>query len=61
MRDQTEWVDTVKLGWNQLRGASSQVLLVVFKCVGKCGDSLLEPYGRGDTSVRILTEHLKKA
>jgi UDP-N-acetylglucosamine 2-epimerase len=30
LRDQTEWVETVELGWNQLAGAEKQRILHAF-------------------------------
>ncbi|MCP5266396.1 MAG: UDP-N-acetylglucosamine 2-epimerase (non-hydrolyzing) [Burkholderiaceae bacterium] len=54
MRDETEWVETVELGWNRLAGADRDRIVAAFE------DSLasepsrdVAPYGAGDASDRI--------
>lgn len=55
MRDETEWVETVKLGWNRLVGASRETILEAYAAMAthtpKAGG---EPYGDGRAAERIL-------
>lgn len=57
-RDETEWVETVTLGWNRLTGASKNQILSAYQSVlaspplMAAGDS--NPYGTGDASARLL-------
>ena len=55
MRDETEWVETVELGWNRLVGASSEMILGAHAAMAtrmsKTGE---KPYGDGDAAKRIL-------
>lgn len=53
MRDQTEWVETVELGWNRLVGASKEKILFAFenKVLGQLNAA---PYGQGNSSQKII-------
>lgn len=53
MRDETEWVETVKLGWNKVVGADKYKILNAVNSLsyGKLGES---PYGNGQASKEIL-------
>lgn len=59
MRDETEWVETVDLGWNQLVGASQESISDAIENVmhGSLGASGNLPYGDGQATQKIF-EHL---
>jgi len=56
LRDETEWVETVQLGWNQLVGASNDA--IVHACGQVCAalpaPAAVAPYGNGQAASRIL-------
>ncbi len=56
MRDETEWVETVDLGWNRLVGASSDsILTAVTEIVENLGQTEKStPYGRGNAASEII-------
>ena len=61
MRDETEWVETVDLGWNTLTGANEKNILGAFKSYL---DAIPEkvshaPYGNGEASQKIIMQILK--
>ena len=59
MREETEWIETVEAGWNQLTGADCQrILSAVQKVLSSEIPSHPEYYGNGHASdeiVRILS------
>ncbi|WP_321529289.1 non-hydrolyzing UDP-N-acetylglucosamine 2-epimerase [Sedimenticola selenatireducens] len=58
LRDETEWVETVELGWNVLAGADSERILAALDSV-KCPDTKADyPYGRGDAAEKIIQQIL---
>jgi UDP-GlcNAc3NAcA epimerase len=62
LRDETEWVETVQVGANQLVGASTNAILAAFDLVSKKDRQLIQatPYGEGDAAEQIvakLAEH----
>ncbi|MFE8644857.1 non-hydrolyzing UDP-N-acetylglucosamine 2-epimerase [Sphingomonas sp. NCPPB 2930] len=57
LRDETEWVETVQLGWNRLAGASKKSILGAYKDLASAGLPAAvheNPYGNGDASKRLL-------
>ena len=56
MRDETEWVETVDLGWNRLVGASSSsIISAVIEIMQSCREGVNStPYGRGRAAKDIL-------
>lgn len=60
MRDETEWVETVELGWNRLVGASRSKILEAYNALSA---SVLgaqgTPYGNGSAGYLIIQELLR--
>jgi UDP-GlcNAc3NAcA epimerase len=59
LRDETEWMETVKTGWNRLSGTDSQKIanLTIHSQAGKS----ISEYGDGYTSKRIIEIIIKHA
>lgn len=53
MREETEWLETVELGWNRLVGASRDKILGA-ALSAKPATVKSNPYGDGDASARIV-------
>ena len=53
MRDETEWIETVDLGWNQIVGADSKKIHTAFLQIKK-GKKDYFPYGNGRASDAII-------
>lgn len=63
IRDETEWLETVELGWNKLTGANSErVSNAVDKYIEQNISSLssLQPYGDGKAANKILKQLLSR-
>ncbi|MDH1560794.1 UDP-N-acetylglucosamine 2-epimerase (non-hydrolyzing) [Pseudomonas chengduensis] len=57
LRDETEWVETVELGWNQLVGASRSAILQSYASLADAPVVARgTPYGKGFASRLILEE-----
>lgn len=60
MRDETEWVETVDLGWNTLVGASREKIIEGFRQLKSVNQQILErPYGDGTASEEVLAHLLQ--
>lgn len=53
LRDETEWVETVAAGWNQVVGANSKKIIDAVECNVSNRQDVFE-YGSGNTGVLIL-------
>jgi UDP-GlcNAc3NAcA epimerase len=53
IRDETEWVETVSLGWNQIVGADQALLLKALASPVTVRDDLSRPYGDGRAAHKI--------
>jgi UDP-GlcNAc3NAcA epimerase len=53
MRDETEWVETIDLGWNQLVGANANKIIQAVMNI-KMGKLEVYPYGHGKASEMII-------
>jgi len=58
LRDETEWVETVEMGWNQIAKADHQLIISAFSNLQTPPRSNQLPYGNGDAAVQIL-QHLR--
>jgi UDP-GlcNAc3NAcA epimerase len=61
LRDETEWVETVLLGWNQLVGANTKAIIQAVEKINLGATPMAQenPYGNGDASQEIC-QHLLK-
>jgi UDP-GlcNAc3NAcA epimerase len=61
LRDETEWVETVSLGWNQLVGADAKAIIQAVKKISITPKPIAQntPYGNGDASQQICKLLLK--
>jgi UDP-GlcNAc3NAcA epimerase len=59
VRDETEWVETVELGWNQVVGANRERIVAAFGAAAK-GVQDVFPYGDGTAADRIVRTILSR-
>ncbi|OZA42166.1 MAG: UDP-N-acetylglucosamine 2-epimerase (non-hydrolyzing) [Polynucleobacter sp. 17-46-58] len=61
LRDETEWVETVSLGWNQLAGANTEAIVAAAQRINMGANSIakIHPYGNGNASSEICHYLLK--
>lgn len=56
LRDETEWVETVELGWNQLVGAQHEAILAAYGGLKQPEPAVVQPYGAGDAAQQIIRQ-----
>jgi len=54
LRDKTEWVETIRDGWNILVGTNKQKILRAIKEFEPKGRTYTYKFGKGDASVKIM-------
>ena len=54
LRDETEWVETVELGWNQVVGADEGAIMHAIAAAIKPPESIVRPYGDGNAAKLIV-------
>lgn len=52
LRDETEWVETVKAGWNQIAGSETEVILQCLE--NRPAQKEISEYGTGNASKKII-------
>ncbi len=60
LRDQTEWVETVELGWNRLVSPvnGDKIYEEALQALNRPGEPHQKPFGNGDAS-RLIADHLQ--
>jgi UDP-GlcNAc3NAcA epimerase len=54
LRDETEWVETIESGWNQLAGASKKTILQAWTNQKNSKQLTVASYGSGQAAQLIL-------
>ncbi len=54
LRDETEWVETVELGWNQLVGSNKKEIIKAFNTIQHKKASITNCYGSGHAATNLL-------
>lgn len=60
LREETEWVETVELGWNQVVGVNYKKILSAVDRI-QPGSKTTMPYGEGDAAKKILQAILENS
>jgi UDP-GlcNAc3NAcA epimerase len=55
LRDETEWVETIELGWNRLTGPSKKEIMEAYFGLQLPSGESAQPYGGGDAAKRIVS------
>ena len=58
LRDETEWLETVEAGWNQIVGADSDKILEAWRDANKPSGHAHNLYGNGDASQQVVEKLL---
>ena len=63
LRDETEWVETVSLGWNKLVGASTQAIVEAFEefTTQAVFNVSVSPYGDGRAGEKVVEKILEQS
>lgn len=61
LRDETEWRETVELGWNRLAGADTNAILDAFHRADRPEQGEQLPYGDGNAAERIVRLIMERA
>ncbi len=56
LREQTEWVETVKSGWNHLVGTNQEKIINTLNNINSSEKEYLSYYGNGKAGVKMLRE-----
>ncbi|MFA6291137.1 MAG: UDP-N-acetylglucosamine 2-epimerase (non-hydrolyzing) [Victivallales bacterium] len=61
MREETEWIETVELGWNKITGADSKKIIAAFAdfAENRPSKTSAKPYGNGDAASKIVDRLIK--
>jgi UDP-N-acetylglucosamine 2-epimerase len=54
IRDETEWIETVQLGWNKVCGTNCERIVGEWRSMGKLPRQNGEPYGDGHAAEKIV-------
>ena len=57
LRDETEWIETVELGWNVLTGANFEKIIAAFNCRVTPNSNVKSVYGNGDAA-KIIANYI---